>query len=244
MMALTKKLWQHYQRLDMEWSEEMDEYFMQIVPGHTEGEIRKAFEEKFGVRLTEGQIGNRKNRLGIKSGTHGGRFKKGQKSWNKGKHPLEYMSSEQYVNVQKTQFKKGNSPNNRLPVGSVRITGEGYRELKIAEPNKWRAFSNIVWELSNGKIPPNHCVWHANKDRLDDRIENLVLVPRNLSSCISNLHIKYSDKESLETALNIARVITETNKKSRTGRTCKKCGRKFDARFGNQRTCDRCLGKE
>jgi len=56
------------------------------------------------------------------------RFKKGHSSWNKGK----------YMRVSPcTEFKKGCMPHNYKPVGSERITKDGYRERKVADPKKW-----------------------------------------------------------------------------------------------------------
>lgn len=64
----------------IKWREhpEMVQFMMDYIPGHMESEIREEFNKRFGIILTEGQIGNFKFKYGIKSGTHGGCFQKGQ----------------------------------------------------------------------------------------------------------------------------------------------------------------------
>lgn len=92
------------------------------------------------------------------------RFVKGQTSWNKGikgstgKHP----------NCLRTQFKKGEmrgaARHNYVPIGSEKITKDGYLERKVTDdPNiyparRWVAVHRLVWEAANGPIPPGHAV--------------------------------------------------------------------------------------
>lgn len=57
----------------MRWTDDMLGFMRDYVPGHTEGEIRAAFRERFGIVLTDSQIGNAKTRLGVRSGTCGGK---------------------------------------------------------------------------------------------------------------------------------------------------------------------------
>jgi len=58
------------------WTPERVEWFRAYVPGHTESEISAEHERLFGAPLSEGQIGNAKTKLGVRSGTHGARFEK------------------------------------------------------------------------------------------------------------------------------------------------------------------------
>jgi transposase-like protein len=95
------------------------------------------------------------------------RFKKGNVSWNKGK----------YMRVsQSTEFKKGQMPHNYRPVGSERITKDGYMERKIADPKKWKAVHIIVWEEVNGPVPPRHKVLFKDNNKLNVSIDNLLCV--------------------------------------------------------------------
>ena len=102
------------------------------------------------------------------------RFKKGSVPPNKGKK----MSPEVYEKVKETMFKKGNSPINHREVGSERINVDGYIEIKVAEPNRWRLKHRFIWEQVNGEIPKGYNVQFKNHNRQDCRIENLYLICR------------------------------------------------------------------
>lgn len=102
------------------------------------------------------------------------RFKKGSVPPNKGKK----MSPEVYEKVKETMFKKGNSPVNHREVGSERINVDGYIEIKVAEPNRWRLKHRIIWEQVNGEIPKGYNVQFKNHNTQDCRIENLYIISK------------------------------------------------------------------
>ena len=102
------------------------------------------------------------------------RFKKGSIPPNKGKK----MSPEVYEKVKETMFKKGKSPVNHREVGSERINVDGYIEIKVAEPNRWKLKHRIIWEQVNGEIPKGYNVQFKNHNPKDCRIENLYLICR------------------------------------------------------------------
>ena len=120
-----------------------------------------------------------RNRLAGKLGTNhpnavAHRFKKGSVPPNKGKK----MSPEVYEKVKETMFKKGHSPVNHREVGSERINVDGYIEIKVAEPNRWKLKHRIIWEQVNGEIPKGYNVQFKNHNPQDCRIENLYLICR------------------------------------------------------------------
>lgn len=85
------------------------------------------------------------------------RFKPGQTPWNKG---MEYHPSGRCA---ETQFKKGNRPQTWQPLGSLRITADGYLERKVTNlpgPNhvRWHGVHRLVWAAAHGPIPPRHMV--------------------------------------------------------------------------------------
>ena len=160
-------------KTSIEWRKhpEMVEFMMNFIPGHEEHEIRSEFLNKFGIELSEGQIGNFKHRYHIKSGTNGGRFKKGQKAHNKGKK----VSSETYKRIAPTMFKKGIIPHNHKEIGSTRTDTDGYVMIKIAEPNKWQLMQCYIWEDENGRkgileIKTSNILQSMQKEKWNHRI--------------------------------------------------------------------------
>lgn len=99
-------------------------------------------------------------------------FKKGHVPPNKGKK----VDAATYEKMSRTFFKKGQRPQNHKDVGSERVTKDGYIEIKVAEPNKWRLKHRVVWEQAYGKIPPRHNIQFRNGNSKDIRLENLYMI--------------------------------------------------------------------
>lgn len=131
------------------------------------------FNKKYGYLFTKIQMNGICKRLRLRTGRTGC-FEKGHASWNKG--------TTGYTKANKTSFKKGNTPLNHRPVGSERITVDGYVEIKIDEPNKW-AFKHVeIWKKENGKnIPKGHIVIFKDCNKLNLSPDNLEAISRNLS---------------------------------------------------------------
>lgn len=130
---------------------------------------------QLGLECTPDKI----RRSGMMSSNHpntiAARFPKGHIPDNKGKK----MPPEVYSKVARTMFKKGQPCWNHKEIGSERINVDGYIEIKVAEPNKWRCKHRVIWEQNNGKIPAGFNVQFKNHNSLDCRIENLYLISRS-----------------------------------------------------------------
>ncbi|NIF51438.1 HNH endonuclease [Burkholderia sp. Ax-1724] len=102
---------------------------------------------------------------GRADGVRGGatRFKPGQTSWNKGVRGI----CGTHPNSRRTQFKPGRAASearNYAPLGSLRISKDGYLEQKvtddpsIAPARRWTGVHRLVWEAASGPIPAGHVV--------------------------------------------------------------------------------------
>lgn len=112
---------------------------------------------------------------------HGGRatrFKVGNISANKGRRIEEWMSPEGIAKSSRTRFKKGQSSLNRRPVGSERVNVDGYIEVKIAEPNRWRQKQRVVWEAAHGPVDQDHVVTFRDGNKLNCELDNLYVITR------------------------------------------------------------------
>ena len=197
----------------IKWREhpEMVQFMMDYIPGHMESEIREEFNKRFGIILTEGQIGNFKFKYGIKSGTHGGCFQKGQIPKNKGKK----MDPKIYEKVKHTMFKKGNIPPNHREVGSDRISKDGYYEVKVAEPNKWELKHRMIWREHFGEIEKNECIIFLDGNSLNCDIKNLRKTTRAELVRFNQSGLASDNPEMNEVALNIAKLKTLWGNKRR-----------------------------
>ena len=191
------------------WSEEEKKYLKVITPGKHYKEIQELMKNKFNLEFTMNQIKGAICRYKLNTGFTG-RFQKGDIPFNKGKSQKDYMSAESIEKTKKTRFKKGQPPINWRPVGSERITKDGYTEIKIAEPNVWELKHKVLWEREHGSIPPKHVVIFAdgNKENLD--INNLMLISREKLLIMNTNELIKKDAELTKTGALIADVIIKT----------------------------------
>ncbi|WP_447896010.1 HNH endonuclease signature motif containing protein [Vreelandella sp. GE22] len=105
-----------------------------------------------------------------------GCFKKGHATWNKGK-PFSPPGSE------KGRFKKGNRPHTWQPIGTERVTKDGYLQRKMTDtgypPADWVPVSHIEWERHNGQpVPKGHAVVFRDANTRNFAKDNLELITR------------------------------------------------------------------
>ena len=117
------------------------------------------------------------------------RFKKGQTPPNKGKK----MPKDVYEKVKGKMFKKGNICQNKKPLGSIRITKDGYMEIKTSEPNLWEHYHRLMWEETFGTIPDGKIVRFVTKDKLNVHPFNLELIDRADNMKKNSIHAMPED---------------------------------------------------
>lgn len=189
-----------------------DQFLIDNVKGITLKKLTERFNKKFDLKLSESSISNRKVKLNIQSGIVGGRFVKGQTSFNKGKKWSEYMSQEGQANSRKTTFQKGNIPLNRRPIGSERVNKDGYILIKIQDGNKnknWTAKHRYLYEKAYGKIPKGYKVIFADGNNRNFDLNNLVLVS-NAEELIMNQRKLFTENiEHTRVGVSIAKLLNK-----------------------------------
>jgi hypothetical protein len=242
------------------YTDEQLDFLRGYIPGHTELEIADAFAERFGVMLTDAKIGNLKARLGVRSGTVGGRFEKGSEPYNKGKKWAEFMSLEGQERARRTTFQKGSIPHNahyRLLDEKVDKFGTWVyvrpRNRRYTADD-WVSKQRYVWMQANGRDwPEGHRAVFADHDSTNLDPGNIVPVSADLYVIVTGgAHghaLPYYDRESLELAVTHARVMRKrADLAAMAPRVCGVCGRTFvpdGSRTRNEnsriRTCPECL---
>ena len=104
-------------------------------------------------------------------------------------------------------------PKNYRPVGSERVNVDGYVEVKVADPNKWRLKHRVVWEAVNGKIPKGFIVIFRDNDRTNTDIDNLMLIRRGTHAVLNHTGLCECSGEFKETAVRIAELKKENDGK-------------------------------
>lgn len=170
---------------------EQNDWIRERAYGKTNEEISAMLKEQFGIELTPEQLKGFRGRNKINNGLDM-RFRPGRVPMNKGVK----MSPEVYAKCAATMFKKGNVPGNHKPVGSERVTVDGYIEVKVAEPRKWALKHRVVWEKAHGPIPRSHIVTFMDGNQLNCELDNLVLISRAVHG-ILNCHGMRSQRPSI-----------------------------------------------
>lgn len=160
-------------------------------------EVVKQFNQHFNLNLVTHQVTQACIRRGIKHKTNG--FQKGQTTWNKGLKGVNGFSS--------TKFKKGQVTVNIMPIGTERLTKEGYIDIKIADPNVWASKHRHIWEQAHGKLNSSQIIVFLSDDKEDFSLSNLALVNRSEMPAL-NRHEKFGQQmpEIREALINVVRL--------------------------------------
>lgn len=188
---------------------EQIEFIKTNVVGNGRAELTTLFNNRFQMRLGKNQITAFVKNNKLNSGLDG-RFKPGSIPFNKGKKGA--------CGWEPTQFKKGNKPWNYKPVGTERVNCDGYVDVKIADPNKWRAKHVLIWEAANGQIPKGHALVFADGDKLHVSLDNLILVTRGQLARLNQNHLIQNDPELTKSGVIIADIITKCAERKKQGR--------------------------
>lgn len=104
------------------------------------------------------------------------RFPKGHVPANKGVKGISYPGMEA------TQFKKGQHPHTWKPIGTERLSKEGYLQRKIADTGVTRrdyvAVHHLIWREAGRDIPEGYALSFKDGNKTNITLENLELVSR------------------------------------------------------------------
>jgi len=177
--------------------------------------MAEALNAQFGTTYTASRIksfyGNHKLDSGLD-----GQFHSGHTPFNKGKKGISYPGMEP------TQFKKGSKPWNYKPVGTERINTDGYAEVKIADPNKWRAKHVLIWEAAHGPVPKGNTLIFADGNKRHVELSNLLLVTRGQLARLNQNHLIQEDGDLTRSGIIIADIISKCAERKRHGRRSRK----------------------
>jgi hypothetical protein len=158
------------------YTQEHIDFIAENIHGTRFPALTEMFNKRFGMSISTNAMVS----LADKHGLHNGidsrfntgwqptQFRKGHVPANKGKKGIHLSPA--------TEFKKGNMPQTWKPVGTESLRADGYIWVKIAEPHTWREKHRLVWEAANGPVPKGHKVIFGDGNRLNTKLDNLILV--------------------------------------------------------------------
>ncbi len=143
-----------YSAAEMAW---LEENRLKVI-----SDYHRAFVEAFGRGdVSAVNLHSLRKRNGWKTGRTGC-FEKGAEPHNKGV-PCPPGKGGHHPNARKTQFRKGNrtgqANRNYKPVGTERLSEDGYREIKVHDglprQSRWQLVHRVEWEKANGPVLAN-----------------------------------------------------------------------------------------
>ena len=169
------------------WTPEQIAEFTRLYPDTDSAELAAHFgrsiEGVYGLAFSMGlkksaeyrhRVQARTNRNLLELGK-GHRIQPGNVPWNKGKKGWCGEGCE------RTQFKKGQVPHTWRPLGTERISKDGYLERKVTDlqgVKNYRAVHLLNWEAVNGPLPAGHAVVFKDGNKHNVALDNLELITR------------------------------------------------------------------
>lgn len=193
------------------YNEKVIEYVKKYHKGKSTIELTNEINVLFNLNATADNIQNLKSRIKktgfiFEPARNDGCIKKGNIPFNKGKKWDDYLSEEQQKKCRKTTFKKGNIPTNHREVGSERLSKDGYIEIKVKEPNKWKYKHRLIYEKYYGKVPKGYNVIFLDGNRLNFNINNLIVISKHENLIMNEKKLRFNKKELTESAYLIAKI--------------------------------------
>ena len=113
-------------------------------------------------------------------------FQAGLVPWNAGRR---FVSGGRSI---ETRFKPGQKPHTWRPIGTERLTKEGYLERKVRDTcvtkNDYKPVHHIVWEEAGREIPPGHVLAFKDGNKRNFALENLELLTRKQLMARNTIH--------------------------------------------------------
>ena len=110
---------------------------------------------------------------------------------------------------------KGQKPHNYKPVGSERVNGDGYVDVKIADPNKWRAKHRLLWEEENGPIPKGYVIIFGDGNRRNFQQDNLILVSKSQLAILNKNQLIQNDADLTRAGIVIADIYKKIGERKK-----------------------------
>lgn len=210
-----KKQWdkEEYWKYQTKYPQGMYEFIRDNSWGVSSKEMAELCNEKFGTEWTQTGMKQFRQRHGIKSGVTGW-YQKGHAPGNKGKKLEEYVGKERAAEIKKrlapTQFKKGESPYNEYPVGTVIVNSDGYKirkkQMEGGLWDRWEFLHRAVWEEHNGPVPDGMVISFRDSNKLNCDIQNLMLITKAENVQLTRLGLRSEDPDLTDTAVNLIRL--------------------------------------
>lgn len=184
------------------WTEEQRQFLRDNIQGTLIHKLTDMFNDYFNLNLSYSQVRAMSKRMKLKCGIST-RFNKGHICWNKG---IPIYNEK----CKKTQFKKGHTPKNKLPIGTERINKDGYTMIKVSNEGgynyRWKLKHKVIWEEKFGKVPRYHNLIFLDGDKSNHELSNLALIKRSELARLNHQKLIFEDPDLTKTSINVVKI--------------------------------------
>ncbi|MDE1484534.1 HNH endonuclease signature motif containing protein [Xenorhabdus bovienii] len=165
----------------------------------TRHELTDAFNGRFNTNRSRENISDLRKSLGLRT--------RQSAKWQKGDKPV-HAGTQGVLKASLGSFKKGHLTWNKQPVGTERINGHGYVDVKLSDPGIWKPKHHLIWEKHHGKRPENSVITFKDCNRLNCDIDNLILITRAEHTIVDNTNrkLKGTATEFKPVLINLAKI--------------------------------------
>ncbi|RHT89126.1 HNH endonuclease [Coprobacillus sp. AM28-15LB] len=193
-------------------NDEQVEYLKKIYQGISNRECTRLMNEKFNTSFSCQQIKAQKRNLHLISGLTG-RFEKGSR-------PANPIQKGEHLSVE-TEFQKGHTPKNWVPVGAERKRSDGYIYIKVSDKRgvkyshliNWKPKHILLWEKEYGPIPEDKSLLFLDGNKENVTLDNLALITKAQRLIMCNKKLIYDDPKLTKEGILIAQTLDATYKK-------------------------------
>lgn len=170
-------------------------------------ELTAAYNLRYREKKTRHQLRAFVRNHHLQSGRTG-HFGSKHKPWNAG------TKGQGLTSANRNSFRTGNKPHTWQPIGTERISKEGYRQRKVTDlrspPRRdWVAAHILLWTEHHGPPPAGHAVIFLDGDKSHIEINNLILVSRAELLHLNRLGYRDTPPELKPSVLALARLETK-----------------------------------
>lgn len=198
--------------ISTKFPQELFSYLRENAHGKSRKELLEMVNRDLNLNMTLDQLISFLKNHHITTGVDA-RFKKGQECMNR------LAKGTYYPGCEKTWFKKGHTPHNTLPVGTVVKTEDGYLLQKVSATGtqweRWKFVHQLVWERHNGPIPDGGMVIFLDGNRENVAIENLELIDNSIHAQMITRNLRFSDPDVTRVGVTLAKLASKTSKRKK-----------------------------